>query len=147
MPPALQVKLLRAIETRSIERLGSNVTVPLDIRFLAASKADLQAACRAGRFREDLYYRLNVVSLAIPPLRERREDIPLLFNHLAREARGRYRRDIHELGGAPMTALMAHDWPGNVRELRNAADRFVLGLGEVVPGEADGQSTRLNSSQ
>ncbi|HEY9550582.1 MAG TPA: sigma-54 dependent transcriptional regulator, partial [Kiloniellaceae bacterium] len=91
MPPALQVKLLRAIETRSIERLGSNVTVPLDIRFLAASKADLQAACRAGRFREDLFYRLNVVSLAIPPLRERREDVPLLFNHLAREARGRYR--------------------------------------------------------
>src|SRR3546814_10212774 len=83
----MQVKLLRAIETSSIERLGSNVAVPLDIRFVAASKADLQAACRAGRFREDLYYRLNVVSLAIPPLRERREDVPLLFNHLAREAR------------------------------------------------------------
>src|SRR3546814_8231703 len=72
MPLALQVKLLRAIETRSIERLGSNVAVPLDIRFVAASKADLQAACRAGQFREDLYYRLNVVSLTIPPLRERR---------------------------------------------------------------------------
>src|SRR3546814_4154356 len=99
MPPALQVKLLRAIETRSIERLGSNVTVPLDIRFLAPSKADLQAACRAGRFRVDLYYRLNAVSLAIPPLRARREDVPLLFNHLSREARGRSRRalssDVH----------------------------------------------------
>src|SRR3546814_11741052 len=107
----MQVKLLRAIETSSIERLGSNVAVPLDIRFLAASKADLQAACRAGRFREDLYYRLNVVSLAIPPLRERREDVPLLFTHLAREARGSYSRDIHELDGAPMTALLAQAWP------------------------------------
>ena len=136
MPPALQVKLLRAIEMRSIERLGSNTPVPLDIRFVAASKADLQAACRAGKFREDLYYRLNVVSLTIPPLRERREDIPLLFNHLAREARGRYRRDIPDLDGALMAALMAHDWPGNVRELRNAADRFVLGMGDVVPGVA-----------
>mgnify|MGYP000079192090 CR=1 FL=1 len=134
MPLALQVKLLRAIETRTIERLGSNTPVPLDIRFVAASKADLQAESRAGRFREDLYYRLNVVSLAVPTLRERREDIPLLFNHLAREARTRYRRDIPELDGALISALMAHDWPGNVRELRNAADRFVLGLGEVVPG-------------
>ncbi|MGD1880684.1 MAG: sigma-54-dependent transcriptional regulator [Kiloniellaceae bacterium] len=136
MPPDLQVKLLRAIETRSIERLGSNTAVPLDIRFVAASKADLGAACRAGKFREDLYYRLNVVSLALPPLRERREDVPLLFHHLAREARGRYRREIPELDGGLLAALMAYDWPGNVRELRNAADRFVLGLGEVVPGSA-----------
>jgi len=134
MPPDLQVKLLRAIETRSIERLGSNATVPLDLRFVAASKADLAAACKAGRFREDLYYRLNVVSLAVPSLRERREDVPLLFNHLAREARTRYRREIPELDGDLLTALMAHDWPGNVRELRNAADRFVLGMGDVVPG-------------
>ncbi|WP_340115239.1 sigma-54 dependent transcriptional regulator [Pelagibius sp. 7325] len=136
MPPALQVKLLRAIETRTIERLGSNTPVPLDIRFVAASKDDLAAACRAGRFREDLYYRLNVVSLTLPPLRERREDVPLLFHHLAREARGRYRREIPELDGGLLAALMAHDWPGNVRELRNAADRFVLGLGDVVPGGA-----------
>jgi two-component system C4-dicarboxylate transport response regulator DctD len=136
MPPDLQVKLLRAIETRSIERLGSNATVPLDLRFVAASKADLAAACKAGRFREDLYYRLNVVSLTVPSLRERREDVPLLFNHLAREARTRYRREIPELDGDLLTALMAHDWPGNVRELRNAADRFVLGMGDVVPGGA-----------
>ncbi len=134
MPPDLQVKLLRAIETRSIERLGSNTPVPLDIRFVAASKADLAEACREGRFREDLYYRLNVVSLTIPPLRERREDIPLLFHHLAREARARYRREIPELDGALLAALASYDWPGNVRELRNAADRFVLGLEDVVPG-------------
>ncbi|GAB4376021.1 MAG: two-component system response regulator DctD [Kiloniellaceae bacterium] len=136
MPLALQVKLLRAIETRSIERLGSNTPVPLDIRFVAASKAKLAEACRAGTFREDLYYRLNVVSLTLPPLRERREDIPLLFHHLAREARTRYRREIPELDGGLLAALMAYDWPGNVRELRNAADRFVLGLGDVVPGGA-----------
>jgi len=134
MPLALQVKLLRAIETRTIERLGSNTPVPLDIRFVAASKAKLAEACRAGSFREDLYYRLNVVSLTLPPLRERREDIPLLFHHLAREARTRYRREIPELDGGLLAALMAYDWPGNVRELRNAADRFVLGLGDVVPG-------------
>ncbi len=134
MPLDLQVKLLRAIETRTIERLGSNTPVPLDLRFVAASKADLTAACREGRFREDLYYRLNVVSLTIPPLRERREDIPALFHHLAREARARYRRELPELDGSVIAALTAYDWPGNVRELRNAADRFVLGLEEVVPG-------------
>ena len=136
MPLDLQVKLLRAIDTRSIERLGSNVVVPLDLRFVAASKSNLAEACREGRFREDLYYRLNVVALSIPPLRERREDIPLLFHHLAREARGRYRREIPDLEGGILAALLAHDWPGNVRELRNAADRFVLGLDEVVPGAA-----------
>jgi len=134
MPLDLQVKLLRAIETRSVERLGSNAPVPLDLRFVAASKADLAEASRAGRFREDLYYRLNVVSLSIPPLRERREDIPVLFHHLAREARARYRREIPELDGGLFAALAAYDWPGNVRELRNAADRFVLGLEDVVPG-------------
>src|SRR3546814_20413333 len=94
MPLALQVKLLRAIETRCIERLGSNVAVPLDIRFVAASKADLQAGCRAGQFRQDLSSRLNVVSLTLPPLRETREAVHLLVNHLAREPRGRPRRPI-----------------------------------------------------
>ena len=140
MPLDLQVKLLRAIETRTIERLGSNTSVALDLRFVAASKADLGAACRAGRFREDLYYRLNVVSLAIPPLRERRDDIPQLFHHLAREARTRYRREIPEPDGALIAGLLAYDWPGNVRELRNAADRFVLGLGDVVPGAPQAES-------
>jgi len=138
MPLDLQVKLLRAIETRTIERLGSNTPVQLDLRFVAASKADLGAACRAGRFREDLYYRLNVVSLTIPPLRQRRDDIPQLFHHLAREARTRYRREIPEPDGALIAGLLAYDWPGNVRELRNAVDRFVLGLGDVVPGAAPG---------
>ncbi|WP_422365530.1 sigma-54-dependent transcriptional regulator [Pelagibius sp.] len=134
MPLDLQVKLLRAIEQRSIERLGSNKSVALDLRFVAASKEDLLTACREGRFREDLYYRLNVVTLQVPPLRERREDIPLLFHHLAREARARYRREIPDPDDRHLSDLLSYDWPGNVRELRNAADRFVLGLGAVVPG-------------
>ncbi|MFZ2102133.1 MAG: sigma-54 dependent transcriptional regulator [Oricola sp.] len=128
MPLDLQAKLLRAIEERSIERLGSNKRIPLDVRFLAATKSDLAGEAKAGRFRADLYYRLNVVSLTIPPLRDRREDIPLLFEHLARQARARYRREIPEFTPALERQLVAHDWPGNVRELRNIADRWVLGL-------------------
>ncbi|OXT00347.1 Fis family transcriptional regulator [Notoacmeibacter marinus] len=128
MPLDLQVKLLRVIEQRAVEPLGSNKLKPLDVRFVAASKADLATESQAGRFRADLYYRLNVVSLLIPSLRERREDIPLLFHHLAREARARYRRDIPPMTPALEAELMAYDWPGNVRELRNVADRWVLGL-------------------
>lgn len=128
MPPDLQVKLLRAIEHREIERLGSNKTVPLDVRFVAATKADLLEQSRAGKFRADLFYRLNVVTLAIPPLRQRKDDLPLLFHHLAREARARYRRELPELTPALEAEILSHDWPGNVRELRNVADRWVLGL-------------------
>jgi len=128
MPIGLQVKLLRVIETRSIERLGSNKTIGLDIRFLAATKIDLKTASEAGKFRQDLYYRLNVVSLAIPSLRERKEDIPYLFHFLAREARVRYGRDIPEIPHRLMDRLVAYDWPGNVRELRNVVDRWVLNV-------------------
>jgi two-component system C4-dicarboxylate transport response regulator DctD len=128
MPLELQAKLLRAIETRGVERLGSNRQIALDVRFVAATKSDLARAGAEGRFRADLYYRLNVATLAIPPLRERREDVALLFFHLAREARARYRREIPELSPELEAELHAHDWPGNVRELRNVADRFVLGL-------------------
>lgn len=135
MPIDLQVKLLRVIEHRAIERLGSNKRIDLDLRFVAATKTDLEAEGASGRFRPDLYYRLGVATLAIPPLRERKDDIPLLFAHLAREARARYRRDIPDMTPALEAALMAHDWPGNVRELRNAADRWVLGLWDgVSPG-------------
>jgi len=128
MPLELQVKLLRVIESRTIERLGSNRSIDLDVRFIAATKEDLEAAGRDGRFRLDLFYRLNVVTVAIPPLRDRLEDIPLLFQHLAVEARARYRREIPDMPDSYLAKLMAHDWPGNVRELRNVADRFVLGL-------------------
>lgn len=128
MPLDLQVKLLRAIEQRSIERLGSNKAIPLDVRFIAATKSDLEKEGKTGQFRADLYYRLSVVTLRIPPLKARKEDIPLLFVHMAREARARYRRDMPAFSPELETELTAHDWPGNVRELRNVADRFVLGL-------------------
>ncbi|MCW2306839.1 sigma-54-dependent transcriptional regulator [Rhodobium gokarnense] len=135
MPLDLQVKLLRVIEQRSIERLGSNKAIPLDVRFVAATKVDLEEACADGRFRSDLYYRLNVVTVTVPPLRERKEDLPILFHHLAREARARFRREVPDFTPELMAALTAHDWPGNVRELRNVADRFVLGLSVGLDGE------------
>jgi two-component system C4-dicarboxylate transport response regulator DctD len=126
MPLTLQVKLLRVLQERSVERLGANVPVPLDIRVIAATKVDLKAAAEAGEFREDLYYRLNVVTLPIPPLRERREDIPLLFQHFAVVAANRSGLEAPPLDAAGISALLAHDWPGNVRELRNLAERYVL---------------------
>lgn len=135
MPLDLQVKLLRVIEQRAVEPLGSNKLKPLDVRFVAASKADLAKESQAGRFRADLYYRLNVISLFIPSLKERKEDIPLLFHHLAREARARYRRDIPPMTPALEAELMGYDWPGNVRELRNVADRWVLGLWRGLSSE------------
>ena len=153
MPLDLQVKLLRALETKQIERLGSNRLIKTDIRFIAASKADLKAQSEAGRFRADLFYRLNVVSIAIPPLRSHAEDIPDLFFQLAREARARYRREIPEISLELLGRLKAHDWPGNVRELRNVADRFVIGLGTdfgqqrpaVVNGSAAPLRERMES--
>lgn len=126
MPLALQVKLLRVLQERSIERLGSNQSVSLDIRIIAATKVDLRQAVDVGSFREDLYYRLDVVTLPIPPLRDRREDIPLLFQHFAVVAANRSGLDAPEPEPNAIAALMAHDWPGNVRELRNLAERYVL---------------------
>ncbi|MEZ5669006.1 MAG: sigma-54 dependent transcriptional regulator [Alphaproteobacteria bacterium] len=131
MPLELQVKLLRVIETRSLERLGSNQTLPLDIRFLAATKRDLKQAGDAGAFRADLYYRLNVVTLQVPALCAHREDIPDLADHLAREAAVRYRRPAPALSAAVLQELAARDWPGNVRELRNVIDRMTLGIGDA----------------
>ncbi|MDF2182603.1 sigma-54 dependent transcriptional regulator [Neptuniibacter sp. CAU 1671] len=129
MPLALQIRLLRVLEERSIERLGSNVTIPLDLRVVAATKVDLREAADRGSFREDLYYRLNVVRVDIPPLRERREDIGMLFQHFALIASSQYGREVPLLSPERMHSLMTHDWPGNVRELRNLAERYVL-LGE-----------------
>jgi two-component system C4-dicarboxylate transport response regulator DctD len=128
-PLALQAKLLRVIEEREIERLGSNERVPLNLRFLASTKEDLGALVAEGRFRDDLYYRLAVVSLHLPPLADRAEDVPRLFLHLANEAALRYRREPPQVTPEILAVLAARDWAGNVRELRNAADRFVLGLG------------------
>lgn len=143
MPLDLQVKLLRVVETRGVERLGSNKTIPLDIRIVAASKTDLAEASTKGSFRQDLYFRLNVASIHLLPLRQRQEDILMLFYRLARQARARFRKEIPEVTPDVVAALHAHHWPGNVRELRNCADRFVLGMGVGVG--ADSPEAETNS--
>jgi len=126
MPLNLQVKLLRVLQERQLERLGSNTPIHLNIRIIAATKTDLKAASGLGEFREDLYYRLNVVTLDLPPVRERREDIPLLFQHFALVAATRSGLEAPTPTPAQASILMSHDWPGNVRELRNLAERYVL---------------------
>ncbi|MCG7866913.1 MAG: sigma-54 dependent transcriptional regulator [Candidatus Thiodiazotropha taylori] len=131
MPTPVQVHLLRVLQERAIERLGSNELIPLDLRVVAATKVDLKAASERAEFREDLYYRLNVVTLEIPPLRDRREDIPLLFHHFLLMAGARYRREVPQPNSDQIRVLLTHPWPGNVRELCNIADRYVL-LGENV---------------
>jgi two-component system, NtrC family, C4-dicarboxylate transport response regulator DctD len=128
MPMAVQVKFLRALQERSIERIGSNKAIPVDCRVVAASKDDLKVLSDQHKFRLDLYYRIGVAFIKLPPLRERREDIPLLFEHFTLLAATRYERAAPVLNSAQLAELMAYAWPGNVRELRNVADRFVLGL-------------------
>ena len=136
MPPDLQAKLLRVLQERVITRLGANDPVPLDVRFIATSKVDLAELVARGEFREDLFWRLNVAVLRVPPLAARREDIPLLFLQLMREAAARHSLPEREVPPALLAGLAARDWPGNVRELRNLAERTVLGLEETDP-EAD----------
>lgn len=136
----VQAKLLHAIQNRQITRLGSNETVPLDLRFVAASKRNLEAAAAAGEFRGDLLYRLNVVTIRVPGLDERREDIPLLFLALLAGAAKRHGRDLPEVPDTVLAALAGRDWPGHVRELRNAAERYVLGLEPPPDGAAGGDS-------
>ncbi len=137
MPMALQVKLLRVLQERRLERLGGNESVALDCRVVAASKADLLALSAQGLFREDLYYRIGVISIDLPRLRDRREDIPLLLAHFVAEAAQRYQRPMPMWTPEQMAAWQAADWPGNVRELRNFAERLTLGL---VPAAASAPS-------
>jgi two-component system C4-dicarboxylate transport response regulator DctD len=129
MPLLAQAKVLRVIQERMVERVGSNRQIPLDIRIIAASKADLAAESEAGRFRADLYYRLNLATIHLAPLRERGDDCVLLFQYFLGEASRRFDRPAPPLHPADINALMVHGWPGNVRELKGAADRFALGLG------------------
>ena len=140
MPLAQQAKLLRVIQEQRLERLGANRSITVDLRIIAATKPDLLEEARAGRFREDLAYRLNVAELHLAPLRERREDIPLLFEHFARGAAERVGRTAPPLDGALLARLLGHDWPGNVRELANAAERHALGLDPPKVEEVAGQS-------
>lgn len=146
MPLDLQLRLLRVVQEGTITRLGSNDPIDLNVRFIASTKVDLEEEVRAGRFREDLYYILNVVRLEVPSLSDRREDIPRLFTQLANEAARRYRRDFVDIPQSLLAELAQSDWPGNVRELRNAADRFVMGLDsfeETTPDEAGSLSERV----
>jgi len=126
MPLHVQVHLLRILQERTVERIGSNKSIPLDLRVVAAAKADLKALSDQGLFREDLYYRLNVVRLRLPPLRERREDIPILFHHFILVACHRYQQEVPLPDSTQLNAIMTYSWPGNVRELRNIAERYVL---------------------
>lgn len=130
LPLALQAKLLHAVETRSISRLGSHDRIDLDVRFIAASKSDLEAAAANGAFRSDLLYRLNVVTIRMPTLAARRQDIPMLFLTFVAQMAERYEQPVPQVPGAVLDAVAARDWPGNARELRNAAERYVLGLPE-----------------
>jgi two-component system C4-dicarboxylate transport response regulator DctD len=129
MPLSTQVKLLRVLETREIAPLGTNEHRPVDLRVVAAAKVDLGSPDQRANFREDLFYRLNVVTISIPPLRERREDIPLLFTHFLQRASARFKSEPPEMTGALRSRLMENDWPGNVRELSHFAERVALGLG------------------
>ncbi|EGE60605.1 UNVERIFIED_ORG: two-component system C4-dicarboxylate transport response regulator DctD [Rhizobium esperanzae] len=128
MPVATQVKMLRVLEMREITPLGTNEVRPVDLRVVAAAKIDLGDPEVRGDFREDLFYRLNVVTISIPPLRERRDDIPLLFSHFAARAAERFRRDVPQFSEAVRRHLASHSWPGNVRELSHYAERVVLGV-------------------
>jgi two-component system response regulator AtoC len=128
LPLALQVKFLRAIQEEEIRRLGDNREIPIDVRVVAATVKDLAAESKAGRFREDLFYRLNVLPVRLPPLRERREDIPLLVEHFVRRYAAKHGRGMGVEGVSPeaMEVLLAYAWPGNVRELENTIERAMV---------------------
>ena len=155
----LQAKLLRALQEREVERLGGTRTIPVDVRVIAASNIDLREATRTRAFREDLFYRLNVVPLSVPPLRARKDDIPLLVDHFARKYSREFKKDVRGISRSALPALQAYSWPGNVRELENIIERSValathpvlqmedlpleLALHEKGPGRGDRESSAL----
>ncbi|EES5897921.1 sigma-54-dependent response regulator transcription factor ZraR [Escherichia coli] len=131
--PMMQVRLLRAIQEREVQRVGSNQTISVDVRLIAATHRDLAAEVNAGRFRQDLYYRLNVVAIEVPSLRQRREDIPLLASHFLQRFAERNRKAVKGFTPQAMDLLIHYDWPGNIRELENAVERSVVLLtGEYI---------------
>jgi len=136
LPAEVQVKLLRVLQERTIERLGSNRPVPVDVRFLSATHRDLAAEVAAGRFREDLYYRLAVVTVELPPLRRRRSDIPLLVEHFVAKHAAATGGTARALSREAMDELMRYDFPGNVRELENVVQRcMVMARGSLVTAD------------
>lgn len=138
-PMSLQVKLLRVLEERKVTPVGENKAIDLDVRIVAATKVDLLSLVESGEFRADLYYRLNLVKVNIPPLRERKTDILLLFKHFSSIAATRYHKPPAPLSADVQQRLMAYDWPGNVRELRNQAERAVLLGAELAFNEVNAQ--------
>lgn len=126
VPLSQQAKLLRVLQTGELQRVGSSRTITVDVRVISATNANLQQEATEKRFREDLLFRLNTVEIHLPPLRERREDIPLLAMHFLRQYAQRYRKDLHSFDQAALSALLDHPWPGNVRELDHAVERAVL---------------------
>lgn len=137
MPQAMQVKLLRVLQDRVVRRVGADTETPVDIRLIAATHRDLRALVEEKRFREDLYYRINVIPLHVPPLRERRDDIPLMVEAFARRAAAQSGRPAPVFSRAAIEALAAHPWPGNVRELENAVERAIaLSSGGAIGRES-----------
>ena len=142
MPVALQVKLLRVLQEREFERVGGNSTVKVDVRIIAATSSNLEQMVKDGTFREDLYYRLNVIPINLPPLRERREDIPLLVQRFIEHFCEAHRLDLKTISPQVLKALMGYDWPGNVRQLENIVERMVALTGNrpaLLPADLPGE--------
>ncbi len=127
-----QAKVLRVLQEQTMEAVGGSTRIKVDVRVLAATNKDLQAEIRAGRFREDLYFRLNVIPIFVPPLRDRQEDIPLLADHFMAEFAREYGRRVKSFEPGAVSVLQHYPWPGNVRELRNVIERLMI----MVPGDA-----------
>ncbi len=137
MPLTLQAKLLRVLENKEVIRIGSNEPIKVNVRVLSATNRDLEAAVANGSFRQDLYYRLKVVTVRLPALRERREDIPLLADHFIKEFNQRHHKQVTRVSEAVRKVMAAYDWPGNVRELRNAIESMVVQDSDGVLGPDD----------
>jgi formate hydrogenlyase transcriptional activator len=148
IPLELQPKLLRVLQEREFERLGSTRTLRTDARLIAATNRDLTAMVEEQKFRSDLYYRLNVFPVRVPPLRERREDIPLLVRHFAQQFSRRMNRSIETIPSETMSTLVRYDWPGNIRELQNVIERAVIvSNGPVLKVQLDDLRTRVASAE
>jgi two-component system C4-dicarboxylate transport response regulator DctD len=145
MPLTAQIRLLRVIQEGELERVGSNQIIDVDLKVISASKSDLRLCSTSGIFREDLYYRLNVASLDIPTLRQRKEDIPLLLSHFINQAEKRHQRRSPVLLPSHFNQLINHEWPGNVRELMNEADRIVLGISDIIQPDTSSQPQSLGA--
>ena len=148
MPVSLQVKLLRVLQEREFERVGGNSTVKVDVRIIAATSSNLEQMVKDGTFREDLYYRLNVIPIDLPPLRERREDIPLLVQKFIEHFCETHKLDLKTVSPQVMKALMAYDWPGNVRQLENLVERMVALTGNrpaILPTDLPGEIQNRDS--